>query len=83
MTTATQVELLTLTEAATLMGVGPRTFHRWAAEGRAPRGVKLTPGRRGARRWSRSELLRWIDAGCPDLRETTSRQLRTTGGEQR
>jgi len=70
MSTATQeVELLTLTEAATLMGVGPRTFHRWAAIGRAPAGIKLSPGRRGARRWSKTELLRWIDAGCPDLRE--------------
>ncbi|MFW6106838.1 MAG: helix-turn-helix transcriptional regulator [bacterium] len=72
MSTATQeVELLTLTEAATLMGVGPRTLHRWAAEGRAPAGVKLTPGRRGARRWSKSELLEWIRSGCPDPRSET------------
>jgi len=74
MSTATQeAELLTLPEAACLMGVGPRTFHRWAAIGRAPAGVKLSPGKRGARRWSRTELLDWIRAGCPDLRSEPSK----------
>jgi len=64
-----EVEMLTLPEASCLMGVGQRTFHRWASIGRAPAGVKLSPGRRGARRWSKSELLEWIRSGCPDLRD--------------
>ena len=60
--------LLTTKEAARLLSVGPRTLSRWAADGRAPAGIKLTPGQRGAIRWRRSELLRWCAAGCPDLR---------------
>jgi len=64
-------ELMTLDEAACLLAVGKRTFHRWASQGRAPRGLKLSPGRRGAMRWRRSELLQWVADGCPDLRAET------------
>ncbi len=68
-----EAELLARPDAAQLLGVGERTLTRWADEGRAPRGLKLTPGRRGAIRWRRSELLAWIQAGCPDLREAEGR----------
>ena len=67
-------ELLTLPEAATLLSVGSRTFHRWAAQGRAPRGLKITPGRRGAMRWRRSDIMHWIADGCPDLRAAGTEQ---------
>ena len=61
----THAELLTRSEAARLCGIGERTLSRWAAEGRAPRGLKLSAGQRGAVRWRRNELLAWINAGCP------------------
>lgn len=55
------VELLTTAEAATLCGVGERSFWRWAHSGRAPRPIKI--GRTA--RFRRSELFAWIEAGCP------------------
>jgi hypothetical protein len=35
-----------------------------------PRGAKIG----GARLWSKSELLAWIDAGCPERSEWQARQ---------
>lgn len=61
-------ELLTAPQAAELLSIGQRTIARWSAEGRAPSPLKLTPGRRGALRYRRADLMAWIDAGCPDLR---------------
>ncbi len=61
-------ELLPRPDAALLCGIGERTLTRWADEGRMPKGIKLSAGRRGAIRWRRSELLAWIADGCPDLR---------------
>ena len=66
-------ELLTLDEAATLLAVGKRSFHRWSSIGKAPRAVKITPGRRGCVRWRRAELLQWVSDGCPDLRTEPSK----------
>ena len=54
-------ELITTAEAAALCGVGERSFWRWAHSGRAPRPIKI--GRTA--RFRRSELLAWIEAGCP------------------
>ncbi len=62
-------ELLTRPESARLLNIGERTLTTWSKEGRCPAGLKITPGQRGAIRWRRSELLAWIDAGCPDLRD--------------
>jgi excisionase family DNA binding protein len=53
--------LLTVREAAKLCGCSCRHFVRLAAEGLAPRGVKL----RQLRRWNAAEMARWIEAGCP------------------
>lgn len=57
-------ELLTLPEAAKMLNVGKRTLTRWVDQGRAPRPVKIVPGRRGTVRWRRTELMDWISGGC-------------------
>jgi excisionase family DNA binding protein len=56
-------ELLTTDEAAALCGVSRRHFLQLASSGRVgPRALRL--GSRSVR-WSRRELVAWIDAGCP------------------
>jgi len=64
MTTVEAKELLTLEEAAALLSVGPRTLWRWSHSGKAPRALKITPGRRGCMRYRRADLLDWIGNGC-------------------
>jgi predicted DNA-binding transcriptional regulator AlpA len=58
-------ELLTTAEAAKLAGCGERTFWAWSRNGLAPAPVKIGFGTRPAVRYRRSELLRWIEGGCP------------------
>jgi predicted DNA-binding transcriptional regulator AlpA len=58
-------ELLTLAQAARLCGLGERTFWRHAHSGAAPAPVKIGGGKHGSARYRRTELLRWIEAGCP------------------
>lgn len=62
--------LMTVDEAAAWMNVGKRSLARWSAMGRAPKPLKITPGRRGCVRYRRADLEGWIERGCPDLRET-------------
>jgi len=65
--TTTQIapELLTTAQAARLAGCGERTFWRWSRCGIAPEPITIGRGRRPAVRYRRSDLLQWIDAGCP------------------
>lgn len=58
---ATQPLLASATEAATMLGVSRSVFYRWDARGDVPRPVRI--GR--LRRWSRLELLRWLERRCP------------------
>lgn len=44
--------LLRDTEAATMLGIGRSTFHRWVSSGDLPRPVKMG----GCTRWWQSEL---------------------------
>lgn len=53
--------LITAAEAARLCGLGRSTWWRLHSSGQVPMPVKV--GR--ATRWLRSEVLRWIEAGCP------------------
>ena len=53
--------LLTAADVARLLSVTVRHVRSLDASGRLPRPIRL--GR--AVRWSRSELLAWIDAGAP------------------
>lgn len=66
-TTAEEVapELFKTKEAAALCNCGERTFWRWSRCGIAPRPIKIGDGRQGAVRFRRSEILAWIEAGCP------------------
>ena len=58
-------ELLTTAEAARLAGVGERTLWSWSRSGISPAPVKIGVGLRPAVRYRRSEILAWIEAGCP------------------
>jgi len=58
-------ELLTTKQAAQLCGLGERTLWRYSRSGIAPRPIKLGVGQQGAVRFRKSELLAWIEAGCP------------------
>jgi predicted DNA-binding transcriptional regulator AlpA len=57
--------LLSARQAAQLCGVSAATWHHMIAAGRAPAPVRLSPG---CVRWRRTELVAWIEAGCPDRR---------------
>jgi predicted DNA-binding transcriptional regulator AlpA len=54
-------ELLDRDAVAALLGVSTATIDRMRAAGDLPEPVSL----RGAVRWRRRELLRWIEEGCP------------------
>lgn len=58
-------ELLTTKQAAELVNVGERTLWRWSRSGLCPRPVKIGAGKQGAVRFRRSDLLKWIQDGCP------------------
>lgn len=63
---ATDAALLDVRQAATLLGVSPRTIYRLADGGRMPSPIKL-----GALvRWRAEELRQWIADGCPKVRAT-------------
>jgi predicted DNA-binding transcriptional regulator AlpA len=47
---------------AGLLAVGLRTLRAMDAAGRIPAPVRLSPG---CVRWKLSEILDWIDSGCP------------------
>jgi predicted DNA-binding transcriptional regulator AlpA len=60
-----QRELLDVRAVASLCGCSTRTVIRLSDAGRMPRPRKL-----GAlTRWSRSELLDWVAAGCPSVQK--------------
>ena len=72
-------ELLTAAEAAQLCGLGERSFWRHAHSGAAPAPVRIG----GSTRYRRSELMAWIQAGCPRvdaLTLTLSQKARGEGG---
>jgi predicted DNA-binding transcriptional regulator AlpA len=60
-----QPELLTTAEAARLAGISERAWWSWSRSGIAPAPVKIGLGTRPAVRYRRSEILDWIQAGCP------------------
>jgi len=60
--TKEQSLMLTATDAARLCGVTIKRWLTWNALGKIP-----TPLRIGKSLfWKRDELVRWIDAGCPN-----------------
>lgn len=53
--------LMTAQEVGELLGLSARSVWRLTAIGAAPRPIRLG----GSTRWRRSEIERWVDAGCP------------------
>lgn len=51
-------EILRRVDAATFLGLTPRTLDRYAEQGLVPPGIRLGPGSLG---WRRSTLMRWLD----------------------
>jgi predicted DNA-binding transcriptional regulator AlpA len=64
-------ELLDADQSATVAGVARRTWWRYVSSGRAPEPIRVG-GPNGPPRWRRSDLLTWIDAGCPRVRKAVS-----------
>ena len=60
-------ELLTTRQAAKLAGVGERTWWRWSRNKRAPKPIKIGPGKQGVVRYRRSDIMQWIADGCPRI----------------
>jgi len=59
--------LLTTRQAAELCGIGERTLWRWSRSGIAPKPVYIGAGTRPAVRYKRTELLQWVETGCPRI----------------
>ena len=53
--------MMTADEIATCLGISSRTVWRLKAKGDLPKSVKI--GR--AVRWRKSDILEWIEQGCP------------------
>lgn len=60
-------ELLTTADVAKLLSCGERTIWRWSRSGAMPAPLKLNPGRQGAVRFRRTDIMEWIEEGCPRL----------------
>ena len=59
--TSTTPVLIAATELAELLGISVRTVWRNESNGNLPAPVRLG----GLVRWRRSEIMHWIDEGCP------------------
>ncbi len=57
--------LLSSRQAAALAGIPERSWWRFTHSGRAPKPIKLTPGKQGLVRFRRDEVEAWVAAGCP------------------
>ena len=58
-------ELLTAKQASKLACCSERTLWAWSRSGHAPPPIKIGDGVRPAVRYRRSDLMKWIEAGCP------------------
>lgn len=58
-------ELLTVADVARMLSCSQRSIWRWSGDGTLPPPMRLGSGARPAIRWRRTDLLRWIDSGCP------------------
>ena len=60
-------ELLSSKQAAQLAGVSERKWWGMTRSGQAPAPIKIGLGLRPMVRFRRSDILDWIDAGCPRI----------------
>ena len=58
-------ELISVRQAAALVGVTPRTIFAWLAADAIPTPVRVGSGPRGTVRFRRDDIMAWIKAGCP------------------
>lgn len=58
-------ELLRIEDVCALLRTTKRSVYRLADAGKMPFGLKLN----GMRRWRKAELMDWLAAGCPPVRE--------------
>ena len=65
----TPSQLLNKSDLQRLLRVSASTLDRMVAAGRLPAPVELGPR---TRRWSRTSVEAWIDAGCPDSADVGS-----------
>lgn len=57
-------------ELAELLGVSLRQVWRLNATAKLPRNMQLG----GSRKWSRTEIMNWFEAGCPDRQTWETRK---------
>ncbi len=57
--------LLSTRELARFLGISARTIQRYDSVGRIPEPVRFG----NSTRWRLSEILNWLDAGCPKRKE--------------
>jgi predicted DNA-binding transcriptional regulator AlpA len=60
---------ITSKAAAAMLGLSHRTLANWRVQGRGPSHIKLSPGKRGAVRYMRSDIEAWLSSG---MRSSTS-----------
>jgi predicted DNA-binding transcriptional regulator AlpA len=58
-------DLVSCSEVAGFFAVNPRTVWSWVRRGDFPEPKRIGPR---CRRWSVTELQRWVDDGCPRVR---------------
>lgn len=61
---STELKLISVKMAAAMSNVTPRTFAKWESLGLTPSAVQI--GKKGAKRFLKSDIENWILARCPD-----------------
>ncbi len=61
-----ECQLLSAARVAELLDTSERSIWRWVSAGRIIPPVRIGDG---TTRWRLTELLAWIDAGCPNIDE--------------
>jgi predicted DNA-binding transcriptional regulator AlpA len=70
--TATESEMLTANEVATMLAIGVRSVWRKSQDGRLPPPIKMT----GSTRWSKSTIRDWIAEQAKVVRGKTNPRCR-------
>jgi predicted DNA-binding transcriptional regulator AlpA len=60
--------LLSIKDLVAMLGIAPRTIWRLRDAGKMPQPVRLGGPTRGAIRWRRTDIMAWIENGCPSCR---------------
>jgi predicted DNA-binding transcriptional regulator AlpA len=71
--------LVDINGLAELLARSVASLHRDDAAGRIPRGLKLG----ASKRWNFSEIVAWVEAGCPSRQEWEARRTAQRNGRPR